>query len=98
MVPMAPSSTKMRSAASSRSLVSFADIVADLELAIGLGVLPLMRVERQSLPAWAQPEQMANRVDQIGAVHGVEMKIGDAAIDQIKHLLGGNRGRDQLAG
>ena len=45
----------------------------------------------------AQAEQMADRVDQIGAVHGVEVKIGDAVIDEIEHLLGGDRGGDQLA-
>ena len=45
-----------------------------------------------------QPEQMAHGVDQVGAVHGVEVEIGDAAVDQIEHLLGGDRGGDQLAG
>ncbi len=45
-----------------------------------------------------QAEQVAHRVDQIGAVHGVEVEIGDAAVDQVDHLLGGDRGRDQLAG
>ena len=41
---------------------------------------------------------MADRVDEVGAVHGVEMKVGDAVIDQIEHLLGGDGGGDQLAG
>ena len=40
---------------------------------------------------------MADRVNQIGAVHGVEMEVGDAALDQIEHLLGGDRGGDQLS-
>ncbi len=40
---------------------------------------------------------MADGVDEIGAVHRVEMEIGDAAVDQIDHLLGGDRGGDQLA-
>ena len=44
-----------------------------------------------------QAQQMADRVDEIGAVHGVEMEIADAAIDQIEHLFGGDRGGDQLA-
>ena len=35
---------------------------------------------------------MADRVDEIGAVHGVEMEIADAAVDQIEHLLGSDRG------
>ena len=41
---------------------------------------------------------MAHRVNQVGAVHGVEVEIGHAAINQIDHLLGGNGGGDQLAG
>ena len=45
-----------------------------------------------------QPEQMADRVNQIGAVHGVEVEIGDAAVDEIEHLFGGNRGGNELAG
>ena len=45
-----------------------------------------------------RPEQVADRVDQVGAVHGVEVEIGDAVIDQIEHLLGGDRGGDQFAG
>src|SRR5271165_2938495 len=53
---------------------------------------------KRSLPlARPQAQQMTHRVDEIGAVHGVEVKVGDAAIDEIEHLLGGNRGRDQLA-
>src|SRR5262245_33357729 len=43
-----------------------------------------------------QAQQMADRVDQIGAVHGVEVEIGDAAFDQVEHLLGGDGSRDQL--
>ena len=35
---------------------------------------------------------MTHRVDQIGAVHGVEMEVGDAALNQIEHLLGSDRG------
>ena len=34
--------------------------------------------------AWAQAEQMADRIDEVGAVHRVEMEVGDAAIDQIE--------------
>src|SRR5581483_1237525 len=45
----------------------------------------------------AQAQQMADRVDEVGAVHRVEMEIGDAAVDQIEHLLGRNRRGDQLA-
>src|SRR5579883_1348792 len=42
---------------------------------------------RRSLLARPQPEQMADGVDEIGPVHGVEMKIADAAIHQIENLL-----------
>src|ERR1700724_3815960 len=34
---------------------------------------------------------MADRIDKVGAVHGVEMKIPDAVIDEIENLFGGNR-------
>jgi hypothetical protein len=40
----------------------------------------------------SQSEQVADRVDQIGAVHGVKMEIGDAVVDEIKDLLGRDRG------
>jgi len=40
---------------------------------------------------------MADREDQIGAIHRVEMKRGDAAVDEVEHLLGGDCGGDQLA-
>src|SRR5579883_2236321 len=44
-----------------------------------------------------QAEQVTDRVNQIGAIHGVEVKIGHAAVQEIEYLLGGNRGGDQLA-
>src|SRR5437763_8081619 len=34
---------------------------------------------------------MADRIDKIGAVHCVEMKIPDAMIDEIEDLFGGDR-------
>ena len=40
---------------------------------------------------------MANRVNEVGAIHRVEMEMGDASVDQVDHLLGGDRGGDQLA-
>src|SRR3984957_10713260 len=99
MVPMAPSSTRMRSAASRRSVVSVGDFF-DADATMDLCAL-LFRsgagadTGRAARP---QPEQMADRVDEIGAVHGVEVKVGDTMIHQIEHLLGGDRGGDQLAG
>src|SRR5262249_31608708 len=103
MVPMAPSSTRMRSAASWRSVCSRGDGTGtDIRtnsgaLALGFcesghGLLALRRALRP------QSQQMADRVDEVGAVHGVEVEVGDAAIDQIEHLLGGDRGGDELAG
>ena len=43
-----------------------------------------------------QAQQMADRVDEICAVHRVKMKTGDAAIQEIDRLFGGDRGGDQL--
>src|ERR1700723_585960 len=99
MVPMAPSSTRMRSAASRRSVVSVADFL-DTNATMDLRAL-LFRMDMSvgaARGARPQPEQMADRVNEIGAVHGVEVKVGDAVIHQIEHLLGGNGGGDQLAG
>src|SRR5579864_3934238 len=99
MVPMAPSSTRMRSAASRRSVVSVADFL-DTDATMDLRAL-LFRSNASAAAARGarpQPEQVADRVNEVGAVHGVEVKVGDAMIDQVEHLLGGNRGGDQLAG
>src|SRR5580692_4423808 len=99
IVPMAPSSTRMRSAASRRSVVSVADFL-DTNATMDLRTL-LFRNNASAgavCDARPQPEQVADRVNEIGAVHGVEVKIGDAVIDEIEHLLGGNCGGDQLAG
>ena len=41
---------------------------------------------------------MADRVDEIGAVHGVEVELVHAAVDEVDHLLGGDGGGDELAG
>ena len=41
---------------------------------------------------------MANCIDEIGAVHGVEMEIGDAAFDQVHDLLGGHGGSYEMGG
>src|SRR5580692_507536 len=93
MVPMASSSTRMRSAASRRSVVSVGDFF-DAGAAMDLRAL-LFRSNASAgavCGARPQPEQVADRVDEIGAVHGVEMKVGHAMIDQVEHLLGGNRG------
>ena len=43
-------------------------------------------------------EQAADRVDELGPVHRVEVQVGHAGVDQAEHLLGGDVGGDQLAG
>ncbi len=41
---------------------------------------------------------MADRIDEIGAVHRVEMKFPDAVIDEIENLFGGDRRSNELSG
>ena len=45
----------------------------------------------------AKPQKMADRVDEIGAVHRVEMKFPNAVIDEIENLFGGDRRGDELS-
>src|ERR1700719_40197 len=52
----------------------------------------LLRLDCPFLFIGTQAEQVADCVDEIGAVHGVEVKVGDAVIDQVEHLFGGDRG------
>src|SRR5436305_5013865 len=85
MVPMAPSSTRMRSRASASSSVRF-----------GTGTVIGSRGFLRAIGANA--EQMADREHQVGAVHGVEMEGVDAVLGEFLHLAGGNRSCDQLAG
>src|SRR5258708_866144 len=99
MVPIAPSSTRMRSAARRRNRCSVGDGASNFELVsdIVLNFLLLLPGgEGEFVGIWAkleldvlagpQSQQMADGVDQIGPVHGVEVEIGDAAIKQIDHL------------
>src|SRR3954470_10693489 len=86
MVPMAPSSTRMRSRASALRAVRFG------ETGTVIGSSGFLRAAR------ANAEQMADREDEIGAVHGVEMKSVDAVLGEFLHLAGGNGGGNQLAG
>jgi hypothetical protein len=46
----------------------------------------------------AVAEDMANSVDQIGAVQGIKMEIGHPLAVQLAALFGGDRGGDQFAG
>ena len=55
------------------------------------------RVRRQ-LGDRMDVEQAADRVDEVGAVHRVEVEVGHTGVGQPEDLLGGNVGGDQLAG
>src|SRR5215208_7575411 len=104
MVPMAPSSTRMRSLAASRMAhatgkVLDAFITDELTISkkscgsrrraqrkrrnpLTPTLSPLGKGSALCLLRSSQTQQMAHRIDQVGAVHRVEMEIGDAAIDQ----------------
>src|SRR3954453_3356381 len=86
MVPMAPSSTRMRSRASASSAVRLG------ETGTVIGSCGFLRA------IGANAEQMADREHQVGAVHGVEMEGVDAVLGEFLHLAGGNGRCDQLAG
>src|SRR3954471_12399824 len=86
MVPMAPSSTRMRSRASASSAVRFGETGIVIGSSSFLGAIG------------ANAEQMADREHQVGAVHGVEVEGVDALLGEFLHLAGGNGGGDQLAG
>src|SRR5258705_1067334 len=86
MVPMAPSSTRMRSRARARR-------------AVRLGETGTVMGSRGFLGATGtNPEQMADGEYEIRAVHGVEVKGVDAVLGEFLHLAGGDGGRHQLAG
>src|SRR5690349_14393118 len=86
MVPMAPSSTRMRSRAAASRAVRFGE-TGDV---IGSGSL-LCAIR-------ANAQQMADREHEVRAVHGVEMEGVDAVLGQLLHLAGRDGGGDQLAG
>src|SRR6266446_7782912 len=86
MVPMAPSSTRMRS----RAAASRAVRLGDTGTVIGSGSF-LCAIGPDA-------EQMADGEHEVGAVHGVEMKGVDAMFGEFLHLAGGDGGRHQLAG
>src|SRR5207245_1891246 len=54
--------------------------------------LPCGERERTVFVARAQAQKVTDRIHKVGAVHGVEVEVGDAAIHQIQHLLGGDGG------
>src|SRR3982074_683434 len=76
MVPMAPSSTRMRS----RAAASKAVRLGETGTVIGSGgFLCALR---------ANAEQMANGEHEVRAVHGVEVKGVDAVLGEFLHLAG----------
>src|SRR3984893_904269 len=86
MVPMAPSSTRMRSwAAASRAvrLGETGTLIGSCGFLCALG---------------ANTEQMADREYEVRAVHGVEMKGVDAMLGEFLHLARRDRCGHQLAG
>src|SRR5882757_5771124 len=85
MVPMAPSSTRMRS----RARASKAFRLGEVGTVIGsCGFLRAIG---------ANAEQMADREYQVGTVHGVKMEGVDAMLGEFLHLAGSNGRCDQLA-
>src|SRR5882724_7820166 len=84
MVPMAPSSTRMRS----RAAASRAVLFGDTGTVIGSGGF--------LCAIGADAQQMADREHKVRAVHGVEMKGVDALFRQLLHLAGRNRCGHQL--
>src|SRR5438552_11680459 len=85
MVPMAPSSTRMRSRAAASRAVRFGEI----ETLIGSGSF-LRAIGTNS-------QEMADREHEVRAVHGVEVKGIDAVLGELLHLAGGDSCRHQLA-
>ena len=60
---------------------------------VGNRLAPLRRHFVGTIP---QSEKTADCVDKVGAVHGVEVKFIDTAIDEIDHLLGRHRSCDEF--
>src|SRR5215213_6646934 len=89
MVPMAPSSTRMRSRAAASSAVRFGETSIETLAVIGSGSF--------LCAIGADAQQMADRKHEVRAVHGVEMKGIDALLGELLHLAGRNGGGNQLA-
>src|SRR5690606_27506756 len=105
-VPIAPSSTRMRLDAISRSAFRTSAPSAGEGIKVVISFLSL-RPDRfgpkrffsrgcSPYPLLAQSEQVADRIDEIGAIHGVEMELVDTTVDEVDHLLGRNGCGNQL--
>src|SRR5665213_1540658 len=77
-VPMAPSRTRMRFAAVARRRDSVEVGVAFIERFSSSRRFARDRLRRP------EAEQVADGVDEVGAVHRVEMEVGDAAVDEVE--------------
>src|SRR3712207_5683880 len=110
-VPIAPSSTRIRLDAASRSALSTSEPLARRGVnAVIRSVLfasqPVRRLPMvisvgsgSSLHALVtQAKQMADGIDQVGTVHGVEVELVHATVDEVNYLLGGHGGGHELAG
>src|SRR3954447_12184719 len=85
MVPMAPSSTRMRSRANASKAVRWAETVTVI-------------LSRSFLCAGgANAQQVADREHQVGAVHGVEVEGVDAVLGEFLSLAGRDGGGQELA-
>src|SRR6266850_6915125 len=85
MVPMAPSSTRMRSRAAASSAVRF----SETGTVIGSGGF--------LCAMGANAQQMADREHEVRAVHGVEVKGIDTVFCQFLHLAGSDGRGHQLS-
>src|SRR3954462_7340407 len=90
IVPMAPSSTRMRSRAAASRAVRLGDTLGDIEALIGSG--SFLRA------IGTNAQQMADREHEVRAVHGVKMEGVDAVLGEFLHLSGRYRCGDELAG
>src|SRR5258707_8306739 len=85
MVPMAPSSTRMRLWAAASRAVRFSEtgtVIGSSGFLCATG---------------ANAQQMADGEHEVRAVHGVEVEGIDAVLGEFLHLAGRDGGRDQLA-
>src|SRR5215208_771174 len=89
IVPMAPSSTRMRSRAAASRAVRFGETSIETLAVIGSGSF-LCAIGPDA-------QQMADREHEVRAVHGVEMKGIDALLGELLHLAGRNGGGNPLA-
>src|SRR5882724_10108993 len=85
MVPMAPSSTRMRSPAAASKAVRFSETGVVIRSS---GFLCALR---------SNAEQVADDEHEVRAVHRVEMKGVDAVLGELLHLAGGDVRRHQFA-